>query len=386
MSTPISDLNCLYICPSLNWGTSERMAIHDAHIFKMMGGHSHLLCLKDSFVEDAAKKSNLEIINLKKKSIGHLFDVGFYFYLKEIIKKNNINLIHCYTYDVINSLVIGIGQFPDIPLVLTVNEQLKKRNKSFLKKILFARIDAIVTYNKTLKNGIEDCLPIKYRKIHAFGAGISFEKDLHPILEEPIWKIACYVPRDLEDLENLFSFLHSIPAFAKSLSELTIKNKKFKVDLITDRSWDNFIIHESLKTEIENLNISDHINFVTSHSLISDFMSYHIYVSIDQSEYITDYEYHLAGLGLPILIPRNAARSDLFENFHGAGENYHVCDAREMKEMLIKIINNYAFYRHKLSEVRPLIQEKHGHLGYQKSFRKLYEDLVEIRRRLIEAS
>lgn len=370
----ISDLNCLYICPTLQWGTTERNTIRDCSIFKSLGGFPILLCIKDSYLDQKARTLGIERIYLKRKKVNSFFDMGFYFLLKDLVKRHNVNLIHCYLFDMINTLTLGLGPFPDIPLIFTINKQLKERHKGVVKKILMSRVDSIVTVNKTLRNGLEDCLPLKSRKIHVLGAGIHFEERPHQINTSEQKKLLCYIPKHTINLESILTLFNALHIMGDS---------NFRVTLVTERDWGDFVILPDVMKEAVRLDIQSKIDFKNSTSILDEIFTHDLFIGLDNEEYVSDIEYQSVGHGTPVLLSRNAARSDMLESFPGIGESYHPNDARELKDKCLKILGNLELYHHALEKHHEAIKERNGDFHYRQRMKTLYAGLVEVRRRLI---
>ncbi|MFZ4714535.1 MAG: hypothetical protein ACOYL6_12510 [Bacteriovoracaceae bacterium] len=384
ISTTVSDLNCLYLCHSTKWSTNERQAVRDCLMFRELGGTPILYCIKDSYVDTRATELGIERIYSKRKNINSWFDFSFYFYLKELIKKNNINIVHCYHIEYASTLSLGLGPYPDIPLIFSINRLMRARDKGFFKRLLFSRIDLLLTINRTIRYSLEDCLPMKGKKIHALGTGLKFEDNFTIKSLEDEWRFMCYVPAHTINIEHFVTLFNSLKPLENSLREFTMPVKKFKLFLTSKRNWSEFPLYADLLDLIQEKDLFEMVEFVQVEDVVSSMNDYHLSISIDAEENVSDYEILAAARLVPILVPRAGGRSDLLENFPGIGESYLPRDAREIKDKCLKILVNKAFYDQNLLYQRTKILEAHGHQYYRLRAKTLYENLVEVRKRLVQ--
>lgn len=384
VSATVTDLNCLYICHSTKWGTNERQALRDCLMFRELGGTPVLFCIKDSFVDLKANELGIKRIFSKRRSINSWFDFSFYFYLKDLIRKNNINIVHCYHIEYASTLSLALGPFPDIPLIFSINRLMRERNKGFFKKLLFSRIDLLLTINRTIRYSLEDCLPMKSKKIHALGTGLRFDENFSAKTLEDHWRFLCYVPAHTTNIEHLVTLLNSLHPLENSLREFTMPVKKFKLFLAGNFEWEHFPLYNDLVEMVEDKGLKDIVELIQVDDVVKSLNEYHLSISIDAEENTSDYEILASSRLIPILVPRSSGRSDLLENFPGIGESYLPRDAREVKDKCLKILVNKAFYDQNLLYQRPKIIEAHGQQYYRLRAKTLYENLVEVRRRLVQ--
>ncbi len=384
ISATVSDLNCLYICPTLKWTTNERQALRDCLMFRELGGFPILFCFKDSYLDQMAKELGIERIHSRRRSINSWFDFSFYFYIKELIRKNNINIIHCYNIEYANTLSLSLGAFPDVPLIFSINKLMRAKKKGFFRRLLFSRIDLLLTINRTIRHSLEDCLPMKTKKIHALGTGLRFNENFTIKPLEDCWRFMCYVPSHTTNIEHLVTLFSGLKPLESSLREFTMPVKKFKLFLVCKKNWEDFVIYPELIDVIREKGLEDLVEFQQVDDVVNSINDYHLSISIDAEENVSDYEIISAARLVPIVIPRSGGRSDLLENFQGIGESYLPRDAREIKDKCLKILVNKAFYDQNLLYQRPKIIDTHGHQYYRLRAKALYENLVEVRKRLIQ--
>jgi glycosyltransferase involved in cell wall biosynthesis len=380
----LSELNYLILCPSLEWGANERSALRDALFIKEVEGYPLILTLRDSPLEYYAKNAGLDCIYLKSKNYSKFFDFSLYFLMKDVIRSNNINLIHAYDIDLIGTLIPSLGPFLDVPLVLTNNQILSQKKKNFFKKLLFNRLDLILTLNRTIKNNLEDCLPIKSRRVHALGAGLKFtHRKKHVAANEEV-QILCYIPpffEKVELIETLFLSLHPLEAQLETFKS-TIK--KFSVTLVTTRKWDEYFIYQDLKKIVDETNLKGMVHFLEANEVEDIIEDYDLFMALEEEHKISDYEVMAIYKELPIIIPRISSRVELLEQFPMVGESFHLYDSRELKDKILKILVNRPAYQTSLKNQHQRIYETHSYEGYVNRLKNLYENVVETRKRALQ--
>lgn len=380
----LGELNYLILCPSIEWGMTERGALRDALLIREFDGYPLILTLRDSPLEYYAKNAGLDCIYLKSKNYSKFFDLSLYFLMKDIIKSNNINLIHAYDIELLGTIIPALSQFLEIPLVVTSNLVLHEKKKNFLKKILFNRLDLLLTLNRSIKNNLEDCLPIKTRKVHALGAGLQFtHRKRHLELHDEV-KLICYIPPFFEQIELIETLFLAIHPLESQLETFKTTIRKLSVTLVTTRKWEEYFIYQDLKKIVDETNLKNTVSFLEVNEIDDLLEDFDFFMAFEPENKVSDYEINAIYKELPVVLPRVSSRMELIEQFPKTGESFHLYDSRELKDKLLKILMDRPSYQNALKNQHQKIFEIHSLQGYSERLKSLYEGVVETRKRLVQ--
>lgn len=368
----LSDLSVLYVCLSGAWDTIERRCISDASYFRNIGGASFILCHEKSLIDKEAEKEDIPRIYFPTDLSTWRSKLNFYFQIQLILQKQQIDIIHSYNYDCLMPLGMILKGMPQIPMVFTFNEDIDWRKSSFFDKWFVSRTDSIFTFSENIRDLAVELFPVNGRKIYVTGAGIDFPAKIKRSLHlETRRKIMTFIPRMEDDLNSLRIFVDSIPPLLYQLEQL-----EYKHDLIftflTDISWYEHPIYESLKRMILERHLEMNISFETRPLSSSSFQDCDIFVGLPLKELFSDLDLYALVTQTPVLLPRTSTRQQVVKQGK-FGETYHPEDGRELKDKMIKILTNYPRYLDELSGVELELQEQHHFERYAEELYAHYE-------------
>jgi len=376
----LSDLSVLYVCLSEAWDTIERRCIADASYFRNIGGASFILCHEMSLMDKEAEKEYIPRIYFPTNLITWRSKLNFYFQIQLILQKQQIDIIHSYNYDCLLPLGMILKSMPQIPMVFTFNEDIEWKKRSFLDKWFISRTDSIFTFSPNIRDLAVELFPVNGRKIYVTGAGIDFpamiKRSLH--IETPR-KIMTFVPRTEDDLKTLRIFVDSIPPLLYQLEHLGYKHDLI-FTFLTDISWYDHPIYESLKRMILERHLEMSISFETRPLASSSFQDCDIFVGLPLDELFSDLDLYALVTQTPVLLPRTSTRQQVVKQGK-FGETYHPEDGRELKDKMIKILTNYPKYLEELNGVELELQEQHHFERYAEELYAHYEKLYSQRLR-----
>jgi glycosyltransferase involved in cell wall biosynthesis len=370
----LSDLSILYVCLSEAWDTIERRCISDASYFRNIGGASFILCHEKSLIDKEAEKEDIPRIYFPTDLSTWRSKLNFYFQIQLILQKQQIDIIHSYNYDCLLPLGMILKGMPQIPMIFTFNEDIEWKKSSFFDKWFVSRTDSIFTFSENIRDLAEELFPVNGRKIYVTGVGIDFPAKIKRSLHlETRRKIMTFVPRTEEDLKTLRIFVDSIPPLLYQLEHLGYKHDLI-FTFLTDISWYEHPMYESLKRMILERHLEMNINFETRPLASSSFQDCDIFVGLPLKELFSDLDLYALVTQTPVLLPRTSTRQQVVKQGK-FGETYHPEDGRELKDKMIKILTNYPKYLEELSGVELELQEQHHFERYAEELYAHYEKL-----------
>lgn len=370
----LSDLSVLYVCLSEEWGTIERRCISDASYFRNIGGSSFILCHEKSLVDREAEKEVIPRIYFPTDLSTWRSKLNFYFQIQLILQKQQIDIVHCYNYDCLMPLGMILKGMPQVPMVFTFNENIEWKKSSFFDKWFVSRTDSIFTFSSNIKELAIEFFPVSARKVHVTGAGIDFPAKIKPSQHpETKKKIMTFVPRNEVDLKTLRLFVDAIPPLLYHLEHVGFK-QQIIFTFLTDISWYEHPIYDSLKRMILERHLEMNISFETRPLSSSSFQDCDIFVGLPMNELFSDLDLYALVTQTPVLLPRTSTRQQVVKQGK-FGETYHPEDGRELRDKIIKILTNYPNYLEELNGVELELQEQHHFERYAEELYAHYEKL-----------
>jgi glycosyltransferase involved in cell wall biosynthesis len=350
-----SDLSTLYICPSNRWGTIERKALNDCLIQRDFGGNPVIFCVKGSKLDEEAQKWDIKTIYYSGQKVRPFFDFRYFFNLRQTIKSYNFDVIHCYSLDYIWEICLILMTKPHIPLLFTFNDYLNDAYKNYFQRWLFKRVDQVLVFSQTMKETVQETLPVSNRRIKISGNGVeSFKKQLK---EESRYKDINCIVSSVEDINQVITLIYAIKSLRMHIEELDIKLNLNVFSLTPIEKFDNY---ESVIQLVHDNNLSDIIHFQKIKEEIEAFHKADVFVGTAFNEPFNDYEMMAVLAKVPVLLPRTASRQSLLSRYKWTGESYYYSDSREVKAKLLKILTNDQVYLNELSDQHQSFKDNHG--------------------------
>lgn len=369
----LSDLNILYICLSEDWATTERKCLTDAIYFRNIGGGAFILCREKSLIDQEAEKEAIPRLYFREDLDQWRGKVNFYFLIQQIMQKKQIDIIHTYNHQTLLPLGSILRSLTHIPLIYTFNEVLTRQKNTFLERWFVARTDMILAFSQNVVEFAKENLPVAERKIKVTGVGIDFPKETHKLDKGGRRKIVVFVSRTEEDLKYLRMFIDSIYPILHGLDENKYQNQVI-FSFVTDVSWYNHSLFESLKRMILERQLEMNISFETKSLKAQSFVDCDLFIGLPERELVCDEDYYALATQTPILVPRTASRHALIRQGK-FGETYYPDDVRELKDKVLKILLNYERYFVELQGVEEYLEAVHHFEQYSEELYSHYEKL-----------
>lgn len=370
----LSDLSVLYVCLSEEWSTVERRCIADATYFRNIGGSSFILCHEKSLIDKEAEKEAIPRIYFPTDLSTWRSKANFYFQIQLILQKQQIDLIHSYNYDSLLPLGMILKSMPQIPMVFTFNENIPWKKSSLLDRWFVSRTDSIFTFSPNIRELAVESFPVSARKVHVTGAGIDFPAKINRSQHlETKKKIVTFIPRTEDELRTIRLLVDAIPPLLYHLEQIGFK-QQIIITFLTDISWYDHAIYDSLKRMILERHLEMNISFETRPLASSSFQDCDVFVGLPMKELFSDLDLYALVTQTPVLLPRTSTRQQVVKQGK-FGETYHPEDGRELKDKLIKILTNYHNYLEELNGVEFELQEQHHFERYAEELYAHYEKL-----------
>jgi glycosyltransferase involved in cell wall biosynthesis len=376
----LSDLSVLYICLSESWGTIERRCLSDASYFRNIGGSAFILCHEKSLMDKEAEKEVIPRIYFPTDLSTWRSKLNFYFQIQLILQKQQIDLIHSYNYETLMPLGIILKGLPQIPMVFTFNENMAWRRISLFDKWFVSRTDSIFTFSPNIRQLALESFPISQRKVHVTGAGIDFPSKINRSLHlDTKKKIVTFISRTENNLSSIRKLVDTIPPLLYQLKHLGFEQQVL-FTFLTDISWYEHPIYDSLKRMILERHLEMNISFETRPLSSSSFQDCDLFVGLPMEELFSDLDLYALVTQTPVLLPRTSTRQQIVKQGK-FGETYHPEDGRELKDKIIKILTHYQDYLEELNGVELELQEQHHFERYAEELYAHYEKLYSQRLR-----
>lgn len=375
----LSDLNILYICLSEDWGTTERKCLTDAIYFRNIGGGAFILCREKSLLDLEAEREAIPRLYFREDLNHWKGSANFYFLIQQVMQKKQIDIIHTYNHQTLLPLGSILRPLTHIPLIYTFNEALTRQKNTFLERWFVARTDLILAFSQNVVEFAKENLPISERKIKVTGVGIDFPKETKKLDKGEKKKIFVFVSRSEEDLKHLRMFIDSIYPILNALSTHKYRDQVI-FSFVTDISWYNHTLFESLKRIILERQLEMNISFETKPLKAHSFVECDLFIGLPEQELVCDEDYYALATQTPILVPRTASRHALIRQGK-FGETYYPDDVRELKDKVLKILLNYDSYLVELQNVEEYLEAVHHFEQYSEELYSLYEKLFSQRMR-----
>lgn len=363
------NLTTLFICPSRQWGSIERKAIADAVFYRDIGGNSIIFCIKDSYIDQEAKIQDIPVLYYAGKKVGRIFDFSYYLNIRQILKEERFDIIHCYSLDFVWTVGILLMSKPRIPLFLTFSRYPSKFHKGLLKKWIFRRIDLILTFSKPVKEMAQEFLPVSARKIKVTGFGLD-SIGVKEVLQENEKRIGIFINKGIDYYRRVQTVLLSLPQLLIESDDL---GAEVRVIFLCEKNWEELQRYDDLLRLVESLGILDIVEFKTINSREESLRSLSLFIGTDFEEPLNDLEISALLVGVPVILPRTAARMRLLSQGKAIGESYYQDDSRELKDKIMQILINEQSYVSEITEFQETLKLQHGMDSYCDKLIGFYE-------------
>ena len=371
---------------SRGWSCTERMILKDCQIAKESGAKEILYCLKGTYLDICSKEHGITSVSESDRKQKNINSIGVSKRIYNFVKKNNIDIVHCYNVDLLLKISFFLILEPLVSLVFTNNIKLQRFYDVIFFHLLMKRVDHFISYSNELVNNISGHLKAFERKVTVIGTGAQgiprkgLEKPFKNLfyLKDNAWYIGC----DLSTLENYKNIDIIFNAFKVLILE-DILDKNYLLILSSDRSWSNFLNLESLKRRIIEHGLEEYIALVENCEVQDLHKGLDLWIRFDKELVMDDYVNEALLCGVPCILPRSEASTEVIV-VRGLylGETYKFGNTRELRQKIQKVLVNSATYKRSLDNVRNLLIISYGINRYRHDLVNIYYRLAHGRQRL----
>lgn len=377
--------NILYFLPTRDWSTKERLAFRDMSVAKKHGYNIYLCTYEGSFLAQAAKTIDVELIPFKEHFLNRLFVFHKHFPLRQINKKAKLDIVHCYDFNLLFSLSVQMNTENLTALVITQDHAIDKPLQRFWYRPLISRIDSLILTNKNLAQDALGNLGLPLKKIEYFGMGIKTEEAIDPEsiainfdLYKDYFLAGTYVSPAIDSVTQITPLLSAL----KVLNEKKPGGRRSKLLFISAIEFQSIGILPEIMRQIQEQELQEDVLFVTNKDIVSVISQLNVWISNNPTELIEDFAISALMNEVPVLLPRNFCSVDLLTEYEGVGETYKLFDARELRDKWEKIILGNAVFREKTKLYKFFVEREHSYKGYKAQLLSLYTRTVQRRSRL----
>lgn len=362
----LSDLNVLYVCLDSGHGTTGHRVLADAVTFRNLGGSPLLVCREGSVLDREAEKQDIRRHHIDAHGAWNSFPV-IWRLVRELVKGQQLDLVHCYSYEPLMVLGLALKRHIRIPLVYTCNEELAGKYYPFWHDYFIRRIDQVLCFSPALSDRVLEVLPLGQRKVGFMGAGLEAPPVSKGTLTDEHWKLIAFVKPDESQVERFFPLFMVLPLIESA-------GKKVILTLATKGSWYEHPHYELFKRTILERGLEHSIRFSPQEWGSVTLKAHHLFVGLGGDAPFEDHELEALFHQLPLLLPRTSARTQLLQD--GAfGLTYLAGDVRELKVKALEMLAGQQGFRSRIYDALPELTEKHNFERYVGELFQLYERL-----------
>lgn len=375
-----------YMGLSYRWGTEERTIIKDCLMASKAGAKVYLYTYKDSVLDERAKDFNIECLYHQGKFVTKVFKWHKLRKLKNLLAELQVNVVHCYDIKVLWPLCLYMRSMPLVPLVFTLSGDLKKYYRSFWYRPLISRVDQVLLPMSELVENVWGHMGIPPRKIDFVGLGLNtLKRSEYAEGERPPFRFTnkrWYIGTNLNGIETNTHFLDTVFHSFRVMIEKGLDEKNYTFALCNERNWSECVLTSELRRQVKDWGLEEHVAFVDQRDVATHQLDVDLWLGLERREELEDYAVQALINGRPIVVPRSASSMEVMRSFGVVGETYMAGDSREIREKCETILRNYSTYEKNLHKSHQALMESYGSESYKDSLSKIYEKLLNRRRRL----
>lgn len=383
-SKPFEGKTFFYMGLSNRWGTEERTILKDCIVASEAGAQVYLYCYRDSVLHDRAKNHNIECLFHTGKFVTKVFKWHKLRNLKTLLTDLQVNIVHCYDIKVLWPLCLYMRSMPLVPLVFTLSNDLRSYYRSFWYKPLIERVDQVLLPMSEMVENVWGHMGIPPRKIDFIGLGLkAIKKPKHD--NPPPFRFTdkrWYIGTNLNGIETNTHFLDTVFHSFRVMIEKGLDEKSYTFALCNERNWSECVLTNELRRQVKDWGLEEHVAFVDQKDVASHQLDVDLWLGLTRREELEDYAIQALISGKPICVPRSAFSMEVLRSYGVVGETYMSGDSREVREKCETILRNYSTYEKNLHKSHQALMEAYGDEVYRESMVKIYENLLNRRRRL----
>ncbi len=369
---------------SHRWGTEERTILKDCLIAQNAGAKVYLYTYKDSVLDERAKTHQIDCLYHQGKFVTKVFKWHKLRKLRNLLTELQVNVVHCYDIKILWPLCLYMRAMPLVPLVFTLSNDLKMYYRNFWYRPLISRVDQVLLPMSEMVENVWGHMGIPPRKIDFIGLGLKSLKR-EAAAERPPFRFTkkrWYIGTNLNGIETNTHFLDTVFHSFRVMIEKGLDDKNYTFALCNERNWSECVLTNELRRQVKDWGLEEHVAFVDQRDVARHQLDIDLWLGLTRREELEDYAVQALLAGKPICVPRTAFSMEVFRSFGVIGETYMSGDSREVREKCETILRNYDTYEKSLHKSFQALKETYGHEVYEDSLLKIYEKLLNRRRRL----
>ena len=366
--------NILCVGLSYNWNSLERCILWHTIVLKHEGRKPFLYCYKNSNLAFEAIKKGIDVIH-PKKAPTDFFQWRIFLGLPSIVRKFDIELVHFYQINFIWPLCFFLYRVIEIPLVMTVNNEIKRFYNNILYRTLVYRVDMFLCPFEGFRKNIASHLMVKLKKTSCLGmatlcSGVQkrAKKELESKGKNGL-RMGVFCKGDKKEQDHLKIVLHALTVFNKKLDQPIF------LELISEENWENNPTYKYCRELSWEYQIGDWISFRENNTLLECGADFDLWVGLPRQEDFEDLSIWTLLQGIPLLTPRTGISMEFFESCHGCGECYKSGDGREFWQKGLQMLQKIDFYKKRLEQHSEQIRESCDASDYAASVLEIYDGL-----------
>jgi len=381
---PFDGKTFFYMGLSNRWGTEERTILKDCLLAKKSGATVYLYTYRDSVLDGRAKERGIECLYHQGKFVTKVFKWHKLRKLKNLLTELQVNVVHCYDIKVLWPLCLYMRSMPLVPLVFTLSNDLKIYYKDFWYRPLVERVDQVLLPLAEMVENVWGHLGIPPRKIDFVGLGLKPMKASPSAIRPPFrftdkrW----YIGTNLNGIETNTHFLDTVFHSFRVMMEKGLEEKNYTFALCNERSWSECVLTSELRRQVKDWGLEEHVAFVDEKIVAKHQLDIDLWLGLTRREDLEDYAIQALIDGRPVCIPRTAFSMEVFRSFGAIGETYMNGDSREIREKCETILRNLGTYEKNIHKSHQALIENYGDTLYEEKMIKIYQKLLNRRRRL----
>lgn len=363
--------NILFVCPTLSFGTRERMLLRDCLLLKSIGHNVFVYLVKDSFLEVECKAHGISVIHHQGPIHMNLWSWYKLKRLRTFLKVAQINIIHCYELNYIWPLAFFTRKMNFIALFFTLTGEIQNSYHQIWYKPLLARLDLVLIPVREMVDSVNFKLSIPQRKINFSGLGLQkvedFDRARDYSFDSKVWNFGCWINDHEENEKDLETCLEAIWAVNTSFQ----LKKLAHLHLYSTRVWETNVITEKIKAKIKKYELEKFVHFHNEQNINEIFAD--VWISYSTQTPLEDYTIVSMLKNIPTIMTRNPTTSEICRIYGSNFLTYKASDSRELRSAMKELTSKISKQIFASSAACQDLWLEHGEEGYKYNLFRNYE-------------
>ena len=334
-----------------------------------------LYCLRDSFLDQKARETNISRIHYKGRKVERLTDFTNYFELKRLIAGHGFNIIYCCHFKSLWVLCTLLRNDNKTALAFYNTRIFHQYFTSPWFRLLSRRIDCFFVCSMAHQNNLQHYFAVPPRKIINLGMGLLFDRKRKKIPNNP-FQLSILVGSHQNEIQKYDILFHAFPPL---ISLAKSRGIGLRLNFVTEHSWTDHFLYQKLQEKTVLFGFDQNINFIDRISLDGEETDEsHLWIDLGEDESVSPVLVEALGRGIPTLLARRPFIQGRIRDHQGHGETFKQHDPRDLRDKCLKILENYFYYDQGAQRVSQDIVSDHSRGPYE---RQLQDGLQRISHR-----